>query len=251
MTKTQLKELYCHRRLSMMEIAQGLHTTHATVLYWLKRYGIPRRSWSESTYAKLNPDRDPFTIPTSLTAKQRALLVAGLLLYWAEGAKANKEAVQLGNLDGRMLQIFARFLREVCQVDERRLKVYVRVHKQFSRSVAHRYWSRLLQLPSNQVFVYCHTDKRSKAQRQWSPYGLSVLVFSSTKFRMWLDQAIERNITFLLNTQRRSYPPTVVWRRHGGLVADGIAGFGQSVLTDGRGSGLGSSLWDTRDIPNN
>lgn len=47
----------------MMEISQRLRTTHATVHYWLKRHGIPGRSWSESTYTKLNPHEDPFTIP--------------------------------------------------------------------------------------------------------------------------------------------------------------------------------------------
>ena len=251
MTKAELKKLYCDRRRSMMEIAQELQTTHATILYWLKRYQIPRRSWSESTYVKLNPHGDPFLIPTRLTEKQQTLLVAGLLLYWAEGAKANKEAVQLGNLDGRMLQVFARFLREVCRIDERRLKVYVRVHKQFSLSTAHRYWSRLLQLPSSQVRVYYHTDKRSKANRQWSRYGLAVLVFSSTKLRAWLDRAIERYITFLLSTRRNSHPPATVWCRHERLLADGVPEPAHSMLVDESGAGLGSFSWATQANQNN
>ena len=90
--KAQLKRLYSNRRLSMMEIAQQLRTTHATVLCWLKKHGIQRRSWSESADAKLNPNGDPFSVPVQLTVRQRELLTAGLLLYWAEGCKKGPAA---------------------------------------------------------------------------------------------------------------------------------------------------------------
>lgn len=139
MNKIELKRLYCQRRLSMMEIASELSITHATVLYWLKKHKIPRRSWSESAYVKLNPDGDPFTIPSTLTSAQRELLAAGFLLYWAEGDKTYKHGTKIGNLDSRMLQVFIKFLREVCHADENRLSVYVRVHKRFALSTARRY----------------------------------------------------------------------------------------------------------------
>ncbi|MBI4354815.1 MAG: hypothetical protein HY597_00005 [Candidatus Omnitrophica bacterium] len=192
-----LRKLYVQRGLSMMEISQALQATHATILYWMKKHKIPRRTWSESMYVKLNPDGDPFTIPRHLSARQRELLVAGILLYWAEGSK-KREALQLVNLDARMLQLFLKFLRNVCHVDERRVGVYVRVYKQFPVSAARTYWSKALQLPKSRVFVAPHTDQRSKASKQWSRYGIATLEFHNTKLKRWLDNAIEEYIGKLL-----------------------------------------------------
>jgi len=174
----------------MMEMAQELRTTHAIVLYWLKKHGIPRRSWSERTYCKLNPDGDPFAIPSRLSARQRELLNAGILLYWAEGKK-NGGTIQIANLDARMLQLFVTFLREVCCVNERRLFLYVRVHRQYSLRAARRYWIRALGLRPANVLVYPHTDTRSDASKQWSRHGIATLNFNNTKLKMWLKQAIE------------------------------------------------------------
>ena len=141
-------------------------------------------------------------------------------------------SVRIGNLDGRMLKVFIRFLREVCHVDERRLSVYVRVYKQFSLTAARRYWSRLLRLPVRQVFVYPHTDKRSQAHRQWSRHGLAVLEFHNTKFKAWLDYAIEEYVNALVRGQGQTELAKIVSGRGGGLLADGMSGSGHSVLTD-------------------
>lgn len=177
----------------MAEIAEKLQTTHATVLYWLKKYQIPRRTWRESAYVKQNPSGDPFRIPKTLTARQQELMAAGLLLYWAEGSKTDS-ATRIANLDQRMLELFARFLRDVCHVDEQRLSLYVRVHKRFVLESARRYWSRHLHLPLSRVLVYPHSDSRSKAYQQWSSYGLATLEFHNTKFKQWLDTAIEHYV---------------------------------------------------------
>ncbi len=195
--KTQLWELYCSRKLSMAEVAKKLGITHATVLYWLKKHGISRRPRSESSYVKQNPNGNPFTIPSRLTSKQQELLKAALLLYWAEGSKTNG-VVRIVNLDARMVQLFIKFLREVCHADEKRLSVYVRVHSQFNLGIAKRYWSHGLRLPTSRVFVYPHTDHRSKASAQWSRYGLATLEFHNTKFKQWLHQSIEQYINRLL-----------------------------------------------------
>ena len=233
MKEAQLKTLYLRRQLSMMQIADELQTTHATVLYWLKKFEIPRRSWSESTYVKMNPDGDPFKLPSAWTERRRTLLAAGLLLYWAEGSKKNKTTAAIGNLDGRLLQVFAAFLREVCHVNERRLSVYVRVYKTFSRLAARRYWGRLLGIPSSRIFVYPHTDKRSKTHQQWSRHGLATLEFHNTKFKRWLDEAIEAYIKFLLLGSRSSDIPKALWHRMGGLAGDGPVDGLFSISIDG------------------
>jgi hypothetical protein len=117
MSREVLEQLYYDRRLSMMQIAHQLQVTHATVLYWMKKYGILRRSWSESAYVKLNPCGDPFALPQGMAPQQRELMNAALMLYWAEGSKKSGH-IQIVNLDARVLKLFSRFLREVCKPSE-------------------------------------------------------------------------------------------------------------------------------------
>ncbi len=193
MLKADLEKLYCDQRLSMMEVAKQLWTTHARVLYWMKKHKIEWRSWSDSAYAKQNPKGDPFKTPERLNVRQRELFVAGLLLYWAEGGKT-QGAARIVNLDHRMPQLFMRFLREVCHVDERRLSVYVRLYQAFDLETAQRYWAHLRDLHPSQVFVSPPLDGRSKAQQQWSKHGIATLEFHNTKFKQWLNAAIEQYV---------------------------------------------------------
>ncbi len=99
--------MYNKKNLSMMDIANRLDITHATVNYWMKKHRLPRRSWSESTYLKLNSNGDPFKIKNKLNKKEKELLITGLVLFWTEGSKAFKGSIQLANLGHRMLQLFA------------------------------------------------------------------------------------------------------------------------------------------------
>lgn len=184
----------------MMEAANELKVTHATVLYWCKKFNISRRSWKESTYIKQNPQGDPFFISRKLSLKGKALLNAGLLLYWAEGNKG-QSSVRLANLDHRMILLFLRFLREICHINEHRLFLYVRVYKKFSLESAHQYWSKYLNIPASRIFVYPHTDKRSKRTRQWSKYGIATLEFHNIKLKQWLDSSIEGLVEQLLKEQ--------------------------------------------------
>ncbi|MEK6538307.1 MAG: hypothetical protein AAB929_03575 [Patescibacteria group bacterium] len=197
----KLRELYCDRRFSMMEVANEFKTTHARVYYWLRKYGISRRSWSDSAYVKQNPNGDPFTIPKKFSNRQQELLKAGLLLYWAEGNKG-KDAIRIANLDSRMLILFLEFLREVCLVDEQRIYVYVRVQRNFSLDDARQYWANILHLPTSRIYVYPHTDKRSKLIQQKSRHGIATLEFHSTKLKQWLDAAMEKYIEKLMNSRK-------------------------------------------------
>lgn len=181
----------------MTEVAGELEISSAKVLYWLKKFDIPRRSWRDSSYVKQNPRGDPFFIPEKLTEAQKQLLIAGLSLYWAEGSKG-KGAIRLANLDHRMLAVFLRFLREVCQVDEQRLFLYVRVYQEFSLKAAKEYWSDFLNISLDKVFAYTHTDTRSRKSSQWSEYGIATLEFHNTKLKQWLDNKINEMIAQLL-----------------------------------------------------
>jgi hypothetical protein len=119
------------------------------------------------------------------------------MVYWAEGNKKNKEVVQLGNLDCRMLKLFLRFLRQICTVKENRIALYVRVHEKFSQLKAKDFWARYLPMLKERIFVYPHGDKRSKFDKQWSEFGIATPQVSNTKLKKWLDNEIDRHVNRL------------------------------------------------------
>ena len=178
-----------------MEIAHNLEVGHARVYYWFKKYDIKRRNGSESAYLKQNPNGDPFKIKKTFSNREKRLLIIGLMLYWAEGNKKNKQAVQLGNLDFRMLQVFLEFLRLICRVEEKRVTLYVRVHKNFSLAKAKRYWVTTLQMSGKRVLVYPHTDSRSTLKKQWSKFGIATLQINNSKLKKWLDNSIDNCVS--------------------------------------------------------
>ena len=182
----------------MGDVAAELGTTPATILYWMEKYGYRRRDQSASSYAKQNPGGDPFKIKHRLTPEEKELFITGLMLYWSEGAKSQKYSVQLANLDYRMLQIFLEFLRKICRISEEKLRLQVRVYREFDFDRARSYWAELLQIPKKHIAVHPHTDARSKANKQWSPYGIATLQFCNMKLRKWLDEAIEKHVKGLM-----------------------------------------------------
>ena len=189
-------KLYCNNKLSMTEIAGRLCITPKTVEYWLKKYKIPRRSQSESAYVKQNPNGHPFRIKQNLTQKEKELLIASLMLYSGEGGK-NKQSIQLGNLNPYIIQVFVKFLRKICKINENKLKLFVRIHKKFDKIETQIYWSKLLNLPKQQVLVYIYNDPRSKYNKQWSKYGIAMVQFNNIKLKKWLDGEINRYLVRL------------------------------------------------------
>ena len=98
-TKERLKRLYS-RGFSMMEIAGKMGHSPSGIKYWMDKLNIPRRSRSEATYLKRNPNGDPFKIKNKLNKNEILLKGLGLGLYWGEGDKSpNNTSVRLSNTD--------------------------------------------------------------------------------------------------------------------------------------------------------
>lgn len=179
----------------MSQIAAVLNVRYPKVVYWLKKYCIPRRSRSESAYLKHNLGKDPFKIKKRLNKQDRELFISGLLLFWAEGNKATKGSIQLANLDYRMLQLFIKFLRKICKIKENKLRLYVRIFNKFNKAKAKKYWFKILRMPIENIYIYNHTDRRSRISKQWSKYGIATLQVYNTKLRNWLDEELDEFIS--------------------------------------------------------
>ena len=189
--KNLLRRLYFVKKLSMWGIAKELSITPAKVVYWMKKHDLSRRSSNESAYVKLNPNGDPFHINDKLTLKNKELLLLSLMLYWAEGSRKNKHTIQLANLDYRMLKMFIKFLKIICNVREDKLCLTIQLYRHFNREKVKNYWSRTLGVPGRLIAVNIHSDARSKPNEQWSKNGIARIEVRNVKLKRWLDSMLE------------------------------------------------------------
>ena len=192
--KETLEQLYCSRKLSMVDVANALCITPATVRYWMARHKLIRRSRSESVYVKLNPNGDPFKIKENLTNKDRDLLLIGLMLYWAEGSRRNPHVVQLANLDSRLLSIFVKFLKIICGVRQDKICLTVQLFRTFDKEKAKLFWSKELSILPEKIRINTHSDKRSKIDELRSFNGIARLEVRNVKLKKWIDVSLNNII---------------------------------------------------------
>ena len=152
----ELRKLYWDGRRSVPEIAKAKKVNPHVLYELMRRNKIPRRSRSESNYVT-NKDKPQFQLRRGLTPEQERLRIAGLMLYWAEGAKRH-HTVDFANSDPEMIQLFLRFLREVCGVAEPRLRALLYIYEGQNAEEIRRYWSRLTRIPETQ-FIKSYVSK--------------------------------------------------------------------------------------------
>ncbi len=90
----------------------------------LKRQNIRRRAATEQNKLRFDSKPRSYKIRDTLTQKQSDLMIAGLMLYYGEGAKTGN-TVDLANSDPKALMVFINFLRTICQVEESKLRFYL------------------------------------------------------------------------------------------------------------------------------
>lgn len=83
----------------------------------------------------------------SLTRNEFKL--SGLMLYWAEGNKTHR--VGISNSDPELIRFMMRWLREVCDVPERRFKAYLNIHSGQDESQIKKFWLNIINLPISQI----------------------------------------------------------------------------------------------------
>ena len=92
---------------------------------------------------------------------KREFLIAGLFLYWGEGAKTSVASTSLSNTDPAMIRFFIQWL-ELLGVPKNRLRVYVHLYSDMDIKQELRYWSKTLDLPlSSFRKPYIKTSNRS------------------------------------------------------------------------------------------
>jgi len=182
--KEQLKRLY-NKGLSMMEIAEMMRRSQSGIKYLMDKYNIPRRSWSEATYVKRNPNGDPFKIKNKLNKSEILLKGLGLGLYWGEGDKSpNNTSVRLGNTDPFLIKKFREFLRKIYGVKEEKIKYGLISFNDIKESKAVNFWKKHLSVERKQLGKVTIIPPQGKGTyKNKSKYGVLTIIFTNKKLK--------------------------------------------------------------------
>lgn len=182
--KNELLNLYITERLSMQEIAKQLNCSQNSVVYWMNKHQINRRTISEAVYTKNNPNGDPFILKPINSREKAKLLGMGLGLYWGEGNKANKHSVRLGNTDPELIKTFVTFLEEIFAVKRQDMKFGLQIFSDIDPELALSYWLDQLNVNRSQFYKITVTISGSiGTYRAKSKYGVLTVYYHNKKLR--------------------------------------------------------------------
>ena len=201
----EIANAYRKDKLSIGQIATKFDMATSTVVYYLDKHEIKRRSRSEAVtiwyiteFAKV-----PFVLKRSLSRKEKSLKLAGSMLYWAEGAKTGG-TVKFVNSDPEMIKLFLRFMREVCGIHEDRLKLLMHLYPDQDEKYLKEFWSSLTKIPKNNFYKsYIHVGKVGTYKNK-SLYGTLAVNYSDkkllTQIICWIKEYQEKLPSWLRGT---------------------------------------------------
>ncbi|HEX8974207.1 MAG TPA: hypothetical protein VF817_01825 [Patescibacteria group bacterium] len=156
----KVRNLYYKEGLSMQDIADKFEVGIGAVIYFMRRHELPRRKSNESNAIRYGKLEASFKLKKLKTEKLRTLKVIGTMLYWGEGYKSDKGSiVDFANSDKDMIALFMKFLREVCGIDEKKLRVYCYFYSNQNIKQNINYWSKITKIDKKQFTKpYIRTD---------------------------------------------------------------------------------------------
>ena len=195
MIATRIRDLYHKDRLSSRQVAQKLGISQWSVISLMRRYNIPRRTFSEANQLLFSKKSLSYRKKPNITKDERFLLQAALMLYWAEGYKKGVHSVDLSNSDERIIVIFLKALRRIYRVEEKKLRVYLYCYSNQGIHALLEYWSKILEIPKSQfIKPYVRKDFDEK-KKNVMPHGLVHIRYYDKK----LLQQIKAEIDIIYN----------------------------------------------------
>ncbi len=189
----KISYLYSYEKLSAKEIAVRLKCAPSTVDYWLNKLKVKKRSISEASYLKHNPNGDPFSLRHLSKPKDYFIFGLGLGLYWGEGTKSNISSIRLGNTDPDLIQHFILFLKKIYNIDQRKLKFGLQIFSNMDSGKALKFWMSKLQVPKGSFQKVVVTPKRGVGTyTRKIEHGVLTVYFNNKKLRDILCGEIEK-----------------------------------------------------------
>lgn len=190
-----VKKLYYDEKLSTIDIAKQLKVTPWVVLKFMRRTGLPRRSLKETNIIVFNRKPISFSLKKNLSKEEEKLKIAGIMLYWAEGGKSNPKlrvwTVDFANSNPLMVKLFINFLRQICGVDEKRLRVLLYCYADQNIEDLKNFWYKITGINRKQfIKPYVRKDFLTEKSGKMK-YGLVHIRYSDKKLLLQIEDWIK------------------------------------------------------------
>lgn len=131
--------------------------------------------------------------------RDKLLFVSGILLYWAEGAKREKD-VLFTNTDPEMIKLVMEFFRKTLRVPEDKFRIKVRIGSEGNLERAQRYWSKVTRVPREnfQRPEILMLNKNSKSLER-HPHGMCRITIC--------DISLSRKLLFAIKEFSKKFCP--------------------------------------------
>jgi hypothetical protein len=159
----------------------------------MRRNKLERRKKEESNSIRYERSKPSFKLKKINNEKLRTLKTIGVMLYWGEGYKSGKGAmVDFANSDKDMIILFLEFLRNICGVDEKRLRVYSYFYANQNVNENINYWSKITEISKSQFTKPYIRKDFDKSKINKMPHGLIHVRYSDKKLlnliKSWIDK---------------------------------------------------------------
>lgn len=190
--KEKIITLY-QKGLSMQEISDKIGWKYGKVVHCMQKFNIPRRSRSEASYAKWNPNGDPFKIKNKLSQNEIFLKGLGLGLYWGEGDKSPfNTSVRMGNSDPRLIKKFREFLVKICGIKKEKLGYSLILFNDIDKEKAIKFWEDQLGIKRTQLGKVIEIPPQGKGTyKKKSQFGVLTFTFTNKKLKEQILEMIK------------------------------------------------------------
>lgn len=188
-----VKKMYYQKGFSAREIAKEFSVSIDAVYYFMRRNALMRRSLSEQNAILFYRKKPSFKlIKRKLSRKEEALKNLGIMLYWCEGSKwPGEQQVDFVNSDPEMIRIFLKFLREICGIKEKKLRVLLYCYSNQNVENLIEFWSNLTTISKLQFTKpYIRKDFNPNKIGKM-PYGLIHIRYCDKKLLIIIREWIE------------------------------------------------------------
>jgi hypothetical protein len=114
--------------------------------------------------------------------KYNPIFISGIMLYWGEGDKVNKNAVKFTNTDPKMIQLYVFFLSKICNIPEEKIKAQVIIYPDLDNDTCKSYWAENSNLPLSNFTKTSVIEGRHKTNRLSN--GICMVIVSSSYFKV-------------------------------------------------------------------
>ncbi len=120
------------------------------------------------------------------------LMILGIGIYLGEGSKTDRGKIALSNTDPRIIQIFVKFLTDICGYPLSKVHAHIGIHSHLSIKNAEQYWAKISGIPLKQFSkTSIQASKAGKGERDRLPFGTFEVSVYDTPGRIRLEGWIQ------------------------------------------------------------